>query len=250
MNISPIPMLPTCVKKSDGEKKKRVVTPKEGGATPISTWDTQAPYDVALETVLPSEVQNWAASAEESKVRAETTPRAVKSRRRRRKSTASRATADVECTGNEKQATVTTPRRKGPSQVVWSPERRFAEVWAQENHIVGEKGSRRLASMAELKAYALWYEKGFSVEDTAEHLGISPTSAAQYIKQAVWANGLESVINNEIHSNVELIFCYIIATMWKGSIMCGLSPQFFTKREGQGLTEKTLQMSFTVHYSS
>ena len=191
MNISPIPMLPTCVKKSDGEKKKRVVTPKEGGATPISTWDTQATYDVALGTALTSEVQNWAAEAEESKVQAETTPLPLRSRRRHKKSAAGRATAEVEFTANEKKAPPTTPRRKGPPQVLWSPERSFAEGWAQENHMVGEKGSRRLASMAELKAYALWHKKGFSVEDTAEHLGISPKSAAYYIKQAVWANGLE-----------------------------------------------------------
>lgn len=195
MNINPIPMLPTCVKKSDGEKKKRVVTPKGGGATPISTWDTQTTYDVALGTALgeqSSEVQDWAQEVEDSKVEIEVAPAPpVKTKRRyNRRSTAARAAVNVEFAGNEKKATQSTPRRQGPPQAPMSPERQFAEGWAKENHVVGENGSR-VASISELRAYALWHKRGFSVEDTAKHLSVLPKTAAQYIRQAVWHNKLE-----------------------------------------------------------
>lgn len=192
MNISPIPMLPTCVKKNDGEKKKRgVVTPKEGGATPVSTWDTQATYDVALETALSeqtSEVKVWAEEVEESKIEVEVAP-PINTSRRTRKSSAGRVPVSVEFAG-EKKATQTTRRCQRLPQAPYSPERQFAEKWAQE-HFIASEGGRKLASIAQLRAYALWHIREFSVDDTAKHLSISLLSAAQYIRQAIWTNKLE-----------------------------------------------------------
>jgi len=136
-----------------------------------------------------SEVMDWAEEVEESKIEVEVAP-PVNTSRQTRKPAAGRAAVSVEFSGNEKKATQTTHRFQGLPQAPCSPERLFADKWAQE-HFIASEDSRRLATIPQLKAYALWHVRELSVEDTAKHLSISILSAAHYIKQAIRINKLD-----------------------------------------------------------
>lgn len=167
MLINPIPMLPPCVRCSD-EKTKKLVQPKiyidgvEQGTTMVSTWGTptaSGTTETFTQTSQTSEVLDWADEVEESSARSAAI-QAAKAKRPAKKKAA------------------------GPL----SPEMQFATEWASQHLTKRTKGT---STVSQLKAYALWHVKQYSLEETATFMDIAYNTAATYVQRAVWTDKLE-----------------------------------------------------------
>jgi len=179
MRIDPIPMLPACVKCGEDKKKRGVVTPKlyidgvEAGTNSVSTWNTN--FENAANTTREDLVMDWAQEVEDSRVGYEATVAKAMGPKKRDTNTKT-ANANGGASSN---------RRKKPAKPALppSPDVEFATDWAQK--YMSQRTFGNTASLYMLKAYALWHEKEYSVEETAEHLGLTVGTVAGYISSAV-----------------------------------------------------------------
>lgn len=193
MLISPIPMLPPCVRCNE-DKKKRVVSPKryidgvEIGATTGSTWNTN--FEAAVDTTqndgtagVMDVVMDWAQEVEDSRLADHAAAKKKPKPTRKKPATDNTASMNGEPSSQGRSRVTRPPRSKPPL----SPEVQFATEWAKKHEAERTVGR---TTHSPLRAYALWHFKRCSLEDTAKHLNIGVTTAAQYINQAVWIDKL------------------------------------------------------------